>query len=829
MKKTLIIIVLLIATKFCFSQQQEYWYLNNQTVDVANGQVSANAFGNSIDTESVTNAIYDQNGDAVLFVSNFSVYSSSGLIGYITPQNAACSNKGSEVEIVPVPESPCEYYIVFNVYVSGANPNCPCCFSPIHAFYATVDLSANNGLGAILNIQELTPNTTEEHCNIAITKENNGKRNLYVTTNLNIAKFEISSAGIFFENNIYSESFNFQGELDLSHQEDKLAINTTNGLKIIHLDSNGNLDSSSGNQGNGVSEYGIVNSLLVGTEFSVNGDYLYYSDDNDIYQLDLISGSNTTFSNVTSDYSRSQLELGFDLNIYAISNNNELGQISGINTNAPSFNPNYLSVQAGVTDGSYSIKTLPDQVDGADYSTFFQDCCINNDIIINLPSTITVCDGNFQEICGPIAPNGSVYTYQWYGTQNNPFPTSVLEGEEMCFTPSQIGIHTLVVTDENGCMASHTIKILDSLPQPDLGVIDCEQVPIGNINILNQGFDNPDYTITWYHNNQVVQAGGETLMMSIAQGEITVVVSVDGCEPVSDTTTIYCCPEDLEIIMNCETGMLEVQNIPSNITINHMFWDFGSQTLPNSNSTTFQPTQEGVYSFGIIFTFPNGEECHHFIHYDYKEDYCCELTGSQAAVSLLNVNNNYYNIPHTPYGPMEVPAMCERVILDGSLSTCEDGYYISVAAFDPISWSNDPTVNPNPIYSGWTQGQAPNNIDLTQPPFNLVFDNQTFYMIQFAVGPNWDAEYILFWYDCDTKREMIIAPNPTQGKFTVSMSNNKEEGFLEILDLSGNSIFRGIVSRDVPSQVNISKAKPGVYFVRIVIGGEVYTKRIIKN
>lgn len=828
MKKKLTIIILLIAVKFCFSQQQEYWFLNNQTVDVTNNQTVPNTFGNNTDPESVTNAIYDQNGDAVLYVSNYAVYSPSGLIGYITPQNAACVNKGNEVEIVPVPQSPCKYYIVFNAYVAGPNPNCPCCFPPIHAFYALVDVSANNGSGSIVNIQELTPNATGERCNIAIAKENNNKRNLYVTTSSNISKFEISSNGITFQNNIYSDILSAQGELDLSHQEDKLAINTNNGLKIIHLNTNGDLDNFSGNQGNGVSEYGIVSSFIPGTEFSVNGDYLYYSDDNDIYQLELVSGSNTTFSTVTSDYSHSQLELGFDLNIYAVSNNNELGQILAINTNTPSFNPNYLSVQAGLTDGSYNIKTLPDQVDGADYSTFFQDCCINNDIVINLPSTISVCDGTFEEICGPLAPNGATYTYQWYSTQYNPFPTSVLEGEEMCFTPSQIGIHTLIVTDENGCTARHTIKIIEGLPQPDLGVIDCEQVPIGTINILNQGFDNPDYTITWYHNNQVVQVGGETLMMSIAQGEITVTISVDGCEPVSDTTEIYCCPEDLEIIMNCETGKLEVQNIPNNITINTMFWDFDFQTFPNSNSTTFQPTQEGVYSFGIIFTFPNGEECHHFIHYDYKEDYCCEITGSQAVASLSNVTN-YYNVPHTPYGPMEIPALCERVTLDGSLSTCEDAYYISVAAFDPVSWSNDPTVTPNPIYQGWTQGQAPNNIELTQSPFNLVFDNQTFYMIQFAVGPDWDAEYILFWYNCDVKRKMVITPNPTQGEFTVSMTNNKKEGSVEVLDLSGNSILKNSVDGEKPTSLNITKERPGVYFVRIYIEGEVYTKKIIKN
>ncbi|WGH77011.1 T9SS type A sorting domain-containing protein [Tenacibaculum tangerinum] len=456
---------------------------------------------------------------------------------------------------------------------------------------------------------------------------------------------------------------------------------------------------------------------------------------------------------------------------------------------------------------------------------FFQ---IVNPPEIMLPTTISTCDGNFQEICGPIAPNGSTYTYQWYGPDHD--PTSViLLGEEMCFTPSQTGNYTLMVTDENGCTANHTINVLDEIPQPNLGndiTIECGQNPVGNINILNQGFDGSNYTITWYHNGQEIQVGGETLMTSIASGEVTVVIAVDGCKSVSDTITItqeYCCPEDLQLVMDCETKELRVENLPNNITINTIFWDLNNQTIPNENNTTLQVTEEGIYSFGIIFTFPDGTECHDYIHFEYTEDYCCDVTGSQAVVSMLGVTN-YYNVTNTPYGPMTIPAMCGRVALDGSLSTCEDAYFISVAPFDPASWNTNP-----PIFEGWIQGQAPNNIDLTQPPFNLVFDNQTFYMIQFAVGPNWDDEYILFWYDCETKKEMVIAPNPNQGIFKVSMTNNEEEGILEVIDLSGNVIYKGTIFKENPTEIDISREKSGGYVVKVSIKGEVYTEKIMKN
>lgn len=522
-----------------------------------------------------------------------------------------------------------------------------------------------------------------------------------------------------------------------------------------------------------------------------------------------------------------------NLELYGLNNTVLLGTISVPN------NTNGIKQQETLTFSTNSVNFPSNGIDhifitrsstvlnGSRYVAF-DNFCIYEKTDTIIYNEIIMCS-TFQEICGPIAPNGSTYTYQWYGPDHD--PTSViLLGEDMCFTPSQTGNYTLIVTDENGCTANHTINVLDEIPQPNLGndiTIECGQNPVGNINILNQGFDGSNYTITWYHNGQEIQVGGETLMTSIASGEVTVVIAVEGCKSVSDTITItqeYCCPEDLQLVMDCETKELRVENLPNNITINTIFWDLNNQTIPNENNTTLQVTEEGIYSFGIIFTFPDGTECHHYIHFQYTEDYCCDITGSQAVVSILGVTN-YYNVPNTPYGTMNIPAMCGRVALDGSLSTCEDGYFISVAPFDPASWSN---TTP-PIFEGWIQGQAPNNIDLTQPPFNLVFDNQTFYMIQFAVGPNWDDEYILFWYDCETKKEMTIAPNPNQGIFNVSMTNNKEEGTLEVIDLSGNIVYRGSIFKENSAEIDISRQKSGSYIVKVSIKGEVYSKKIIKE
>lgn len=838
MKKIFLIISFNLVSLLMFSQgsQNNWWHFGNNSS--INFNTSPPTVGvSNIDTHEGTSAISDSFGNLLFYTDGVKIYKPDGQIMSDAANNTNYFMSGNysstqSALIVPVPgnfigDITSKYYVFTIAELATEKVK-----------YSIVDMNVNNG--TVTNINTNLPNAMNflnNDCEkILVIGDCNGIDYWLITHeygNNRFKAYKISSSGI---------SSPVISETGMNYSEPVIFSNPVNATSIGQLkaSSDGTMIASAINL-RGVELYdfdktsgiitlkeNIVNSIIVGgipvgesygVEFSSNNQYLYYTTDVDqfgvigrgvfSYNIATPSVPSIKISNSGVHYYRA-LQIAPDGNIYVARVDNYLGIISDID-NGGVYNHYGLELAPG-TGSKIGLPIFAPEL---------------TSIQIELPSTIFVCD-SFEEICGPNSSNNNSFSYEWYGPGHDPTEILLL-GEEMCFTPTQTGNYSLIITDENGCTASHTINITDTIPQPDLGIVDCEQAPFGNINILNQDFDNPDYTITWYHNGQIVQVGGETLMMSIEQGEVTVTVAVDDCEPGSDTIEIYCCPDDLEIVMNCETGLLEVQNLPSNITINTMFWDYDFQTLPNSNSTTYQPTQEGVYSFGIIFTFPNGEECHHFIHYDYKEAYCCDIIGSQANVSLQNPNNNFHYVSDTKYGPMEIPAMCERVVLDGSLSTCEDGYFISIAAFDPVSWTDDPAVSPNPIYQGWTQGQAPNYIDLTQPPFNITFTNQTYYMIQFAVGPNWDDEYILFWYDCDAKREMVVSPNPTQGEFTVSMSNNEKEGALEILDLSGNSVFRGTVSGGKPSQVNISKAKSGVYFVRVYIEGETYTKKILKN
>ncbi|MCH9660274.1 MAG: T9SS type A sorting domain-containing protein [Bacteroidetes bacterium] len=571
---------------------------------------------------------------------------------------------------------------------------------------------------------------------------------------------------------------------------------------------------------------------------------------------------------------------------------------------------------SATTSGTYTVTAWNGTQDECSPTATFE-LTVHPSPIIDLPSTISMCTA-FEELCGPLAPSGSTYNYQWYGTQYNPWPVSVLVGEEMCFTPSETGHYTLIVANEN-CTTSHTVLITDQLPQPDLGgdiIIPCGGDPISDINILNQGFDNPDYTITWYHDGQEIQVGGEALMSSFIDGQIRVIISYDGCESISDTilisqeepccpsdlelafdchtgelyvenlpsditvetifweldgntvpsetnttlqvtapgtysfgiiftlsngvechhfihytvseddcpNTIFC-PDDLELAMNCETGTLYVENLPSDISISTIFWELNGDTIPSATDTTLQVTQVGTYSLGIIFTLSTGLECHHFIHFEYVEDYCCDITGGTVAIEFDSLPNYVDIIDDTPYGPIEFPVFCDTFRLSTN-NFCEDEYYISVDVINPSDW----TVGPN-YYNGLHQGNTPSSINLFYAPYNMNLDPGQYYLITFAVNPGGATQYLVFGYQmpgCMGKAKIGISPNPFTDKITIDFGA-KQYGRVEVLNMFGQVSKQEEFANKNTLDLNLGDLNSGVYFVKFYVGEEVYTKTIIKD
>ena len=617
------------------------------------------------------------------------------------------------------------------------------------------------------------------------------------------------------------------------------------------------------------------------------------------------------------------------------------------------FTTGYLDPQY-FNNGNFIIDSPGEYVIGLYYENCYveYETVIFEEISINLPSTYVACNGNFEEICAPSGPN---YTYEWHGPDHDPTQI-ILLNQTQCYTPSQTGNFTLIVFDGNGCPNYHTITIFEEIPQPILGE---DQICIGEtISIDGQGFDNPDYTILWYHNGDLVQTGGTTLQSSFTNGTITVQVSYGDCEPVSTSVElIKCCPEDIELSVNCEDQTIVLENLPANWPVAGMEWTFNGSAIspqPLLTSTIDASLGEGTYGVTILYLLDNGKYCNIKVAVEYIEADCCDEVGPipnahfvniegyqtfntipydeveipilcdfildasnsicedeyiiniselepetwttteiypwtlfsgqagiidlgnfasfqpghtyllafhagpngnniylpftyglDAELSIANEDVNYKPLLDTKYGNFEVPIIeCQSLELDGSASSCEEGYKIKIESFDPLpDWMVSST--PGIIYNQTFTGQASNLITVPHSFFQAA--NYTgYYLVTLSVGPTWtEADYELIWYQCENfngnsdaasrfskkntslETQISIYPNPTND--ILNLKSNFDSGVYQIFDLQGKLINQDTLTSK-ETTIDLSRLNSGIYFFRIQSEeGELYFEKVVKN
>lgn len=235
----------------------------------------------------------------------------------------------------------------------------------------------------------------------------------------------------------------------------------------------------------------------------------------------------------------------------------------------------------------------------------------------NLPDLIIACNDVYEQLCGPALMSCNNPTYAWY--INDLAGGSVLLGQDQCFTPNQVGNYTVEISDENGFALHHTFDVLNEIPVPSIsssGTI-CNGE---TITIVGQNLNNPIYDITWYHNGNLVQTGGETLLAAFNSGTITVQVETNGCDPVLDSVEIVdCCPDDLYLAIDCISHTVYIENFPSNIT-GISSWSHNGAYIsgqPMFTTTLDLSFGQGLYEVTVIFELPDGTPCefHGFIEF----------------------------------------------------------------------------------------------------------------------------------------------------------------------------------------------------------------------
>lgn len=230
---------------------------------------------------------------------------------------------------------------------------------------------------------------------------------------------------------------------------------------------------------------------------------------------------------------------------------------------------------------------------------------------------------------------------------------------------------------------------------------------------------------------------------------------------------------------------------------------------------------------------------------------CFDCTdGAVADASFVNTQGNI-TMP-SYYGPQEVTKMCRtnNIIIDGSTSECENGYFIEIAEFDLASW----TIVGTPLYSSWVCAGCfvPNNINITDYVPLASFDNSKVYKFKLAVGTPWNEtnKFFRLVSNCvlvgvsDDKfertvegtlsqdEEITIYPNPTKNTVFIDTRMYNEETTLQVYTMLGNKIGeQKLISSTKDNVLDMSGKPLGVYLFTITNkkGAVVKTSRVIKQ
>ena len=202
-------------------------------------------------------------------------------------------------------------------------------------------------------------------------------------------------------------------------------------------------------------------------------------------------------------------------------------------------------------------------------------------------------------------------------------------------------------------------------------------------------------------------------------------------------------------------------------------------------------------------------------------------------------SNYQYFENTTPLGASLTPV----IMLDGTDSQFEDGQFISIKEFNPLTWTAG-----NTLYSQWysSTGEIVLFHPLNYPPFNANFIPGQFYMITHAVGPQWDADYHLIkigpWVpeeeedtgdpsnrsvDTDDDELFEVWPNPSQGLLNIANHGDSETFNVEVYDLTGKKVLQKEFLSEDRAIVDMSHLAKGAYIISVITSETRQSQKLI--
>ena len=266
----------------------------------------------------------------------------------------------------------------------------------------------------------------------------------------------------------------------------------------------------------------------------------------------------------------------------------------------------------------------------------------------------------------------------------------------------------------------------------------------------------------------------------------------------------------------------------------------GSTLVGTFSSSPFNLYPTTTTTYTVKATNPFG--CATSISTTVSIDQSC-LSACSVFTSLITSTANEPSI----YGPSSVKTICPKpnVMVDGTCSTNENGYYIHIREINLMTWAQS-----GPEYSAWVSGTGTmGSVNLTAlfAQAGGTFVSGKVYLYALSVGPVWTSETGKLFrvttcpekaMEIGTESDVIetntnaisISPNPTNGKFNIDFSEVSAEKVV-VYNMLGNVVSETIVTDNARNcEVDLTELPTSIYMVHVhTSGGEVILKKVVKN
>lgn len=320
-------------------------------------------------------------------------------------------------------------------------------------------------------------------------------------------------------------------------------------------------------------------------------------------------------------------------------------------------------------------------------------------------------------------------------------------------------------------------------------------------------------------------------------------------------TVDECCPEELELEIDCARGEISVINLPEGSTVTSTQWVrkkkiTGTGTVILTGETSY-PTLvaqgNGYYEVTMTIVLANGMECTVTGLIFYSEEDCCQAMYPNGLEAWVAASNNIigYQTVAACGTTFDVPIICNtnrEYSFDISLCPNIDGYSIYNGHFNTSNCTDYNTLystagsgtipSPLTLIPGQFQAGAVNNLSIyaSDPGLNPTFQSVNILWIPGSSEQCGDAKRYTIELE-DPKGEVTISeihPNPANDFATVSL-NQIASGTVGVFSMDGRELTS--VSFEDQQEVTLSTMDlpNGMYIVQLNVNNQTITKKLIKK